>query len=55
MEFPAPSVDIEEIQKKYHAIAEEEGMEESADESEGKKDRKKKKGAKKTEKNLIPV
>jgi hypothetical protein len=56
MEFPAPSVDIEEIRKKYHAIAEEEGVEELANESKSKKDRRtKNKGRRKAEESLIPV
>ncbi len=44
MKFPAPSVDIDEIKKKYHAIVEAEGGEE--EQKGGKKGKKTKKGNK---------
>jgi PPK2 family polyphosphate:nucleotide phosphotransferase len=49
MKFPAPTVDIDEIKKKYHAIVEEEGQEKQAGGNKGnkgKKDKKHKKGRK---------
>lgn len=45
MEFPAPTVDIDEIKKKYHAIVEEE-EEEKEKQAGGKKSTKRKKGKK---------
>jgi hypothetical protein len=49
MKFPAPTVDIDEIKKKYHAIVEAEGGEEKSEAGEekgkkGKKGKKSKKG-----------
>ena len=50
MKFPEPSVDINEIKKKYHAIVEEEGggekaeLEEQANSGKEKKGKKSKKG-----------
>ena len=47
MKFPAPTVDIDEIKKKYHGIVEEEGKEEGKkDPPSGKKSEKSKKGKK---------
>ena len=52
MKFPAPSVDIDEIKKKYHAIVEQEGdgpeaeLDEQADSGKGKKEKKGKKNRK---------
>lgn len=49
MKFPAPSVDINEIKKKYHDIVEQEGgQEETQEQADGKKG---KKGKKKNKKN----
>jgi hypothetical protein len=48
MKFPEPTIDINEIKQKYHAIVEEEGGEkqEPAGGKEGKKGNKGKKGKK---------
>ena len=43
MKFPAPAVDIDEIKKKYHAIAEEEAKQEQEGGKKGMKDKKKNK------------
>ena len=53
MKFPAPSVDIDEIKKKYHAIVVAEGGEDDGEEKQnnGKKEKKGKKGKKKGKKN----
>ena len=49
MKFPAPTVDIDEIKKKYHAIVEQEGDGPEAEldgQTEGGKGKKDKKGTK---------
>ena len=52
MKFPEPTVDIDEIKKKYHAIVEQEGdgaeaeLDDRSDRGRGKKEKKRKKGKK---------